>query len=534
MERKGTFDVPPSCGCCGGFGGGAFRGVMDRRQFLAAAGTVAFAGAGLGAAGEEPARTSPSARHRRPARRELVVQPVFQCDIYERKPATSWRVTGAIQNETELREEEGRIRRDLADLAAKAGFSLKILPLVTVRTVEQAAAITKTAYDVMLIFAARRNLPVLEALAAPSPSPDQAPGSAPDRWVLMFVRHRSGPLYYMYIGSHTHFLRKRRDEMGQPNMDVRDIVVDDLGEILWRLRSLYAVKDARGKRIVAIGGPGGWGAEGAEAPDRARSVWNLDIRDVPYPQLEERLRKAYRDEALVARCRDEAEAYLRDGGVTLETERPFFDKAFVLCEVFRDLLDEAEADAITVNNCMSTIMPISGTTACLPLTLLNDDGFLAFCESDFVAIPAGILLNGISGTPVFLCNPSLPHRGVVTVSHCTAPRRMDGRTLDAARILTHYESDFGAAPKVEMRKGQAITAIDPDFSMRRWLGFEAEILDTPFFPICRTQLDLGIRGDWERLADEIRGFHWIVAYGKHLREVGYAVRKAGLEWFGIA
>jgi len=57
-----------------------------------------------------------------------------------------------------------------------------------------------------------------------------------------------------------------------------------------------------------------------------------------------------------------------------------------------------------------------------------------------------------------------------------------------------------------------------------------EILDTPFFPICRTQLDVRIRGDWERLAEEIRGFHWMVCYGDYLRELGYAVKKAGLDW----
>ena len=58
-----------------------------------------------------------------------------------------------------------------------------------------------------------------------------------------------------------------------------------------------------------------------------------------------------------------------------------------------DIMDEAQTDAITVNHCMGTIMGISKTTACLPLSLMNDDGYLAFCESDFVVIPSGILLH---------------------------------------------------------------------------------------------------------------------------------------------
>ncbi len=127
-------------------------------------------------------------------------------------------------------------------MTASAGFPLEFRPLVTVRNVEQATAVAKGDFDVLVIYAARRNLPVLEAL------------TANDKWNLMFVRHQSGPLYYMYIGAHTHFLRKRRDDFEQPNMDARDIVVDDHGELLWRLRALYAFKNLLGMRIVAVGG----------------------------------------------------------------------------------------------------------------------------------------------------------------------------------------------------------------------------------------------------------------------------------------
>jgi hypothetical protein len=372
------------------------------------------------------------------------------------------------------------------------------------------------------MYAARRNLPVLEALAASGP------------WNLMFVRHRSGPLYYMYIGSHAHFLRRHRDPIARTDMDVWDVVVDDPDELLWRLRAYSALKNTIGTRIVAVGGAGGWGADGKTAPDRARDTWKLDIREVTFKELGERIAGVRADEAALRRCRDEAAAYARQPGVRLETAPAFFEKAFVLNQVFRDLLEAHEADALTIDQCMSTVMPATETTACLPLTILNDEGYLAFCESDFVAIPAGILLHHASGKPVFFCNPSMPHRGEVTVSHCTAPRRMDGQTLDPVRILTHYESDYGAATKVEMRRGQEITVIDADFQGRRWLGFEGEIRETPFYPICRTQLEIGIRGDWERLREEIRGFHWMVAYGRRLREVGYAVRKAGLGWISIS
>jgi len=502
-------------GCCSAACGACSVTHVSRRGFLgagAAAGIAARAYAAQGG-GIDPVR-------QRPIQLPLRVQPVFIHELKQRKQATSWRWSAEIYTEEVAEEERARIRQDCAALAREAGFPLEILPLVTVHDTAQAAKVAAGDYDALVMYAAGRQPAVMAAMARP------------DRWNIIFVRHKSGPIYYMYIGVHGHFFRKTGDEFAQPGMDVDDVVVDSRAELLWRLRALGGLKNAMGKRIVCIGDAGGWGSGGEGAPRRARDLWKFDLVNVPYPDLEARIRRASADAAVVKRSRDAAAQYLREG-VSVETSPDFVNNAFLLTEVFRDLLDEHKTDAITVRNCMSAIMPISQTTACLPLSILNDEGYLAFCESDFVSIPAGVLLKHIAGTPVFLCNASFPANGVVTVSHCTAPRRMDGRNRERMRLLTHYESDYGAAPKVEMRKGQVVTVLDADFAGRRWLGFSGEITDTPFFPICRTQLEIGLKGDTTRLARELRGWHWIVGYGDRVRETGYALRKAGIGWLAV-
>ncbi len=196
-------------------------------------------------------------------------------------------------------------------------------------------------------------------------------------------------------------------------------------------------------------------------------------------------------------------------------------------------MQEAGTDTMTINQCMGTVMQVSETTACLPLSLLNDEGYMAFCESDFVVIPSGVLLRYISGKPVFLNDPTHPHHGVVTLAHCTAPRRNDGVHDDPVRLLTHFESDYGAAPKVEMRKGQRLTVLDPDFASKRWVGFEGEVVDNPFLPICRSQVDVKIHGDTDRLVEEMRGFHWMACYGNYLAETAYALKKLGIGWLKV-
>ena len=170
-------------------------------------------------------------------------------------------------------------------------------------------------------------------------------------------------------------------------------------------------------------------------------------------------------------------------------------------------------------------MPLAETSACMTLSTLNDDGYLAFCESDFVVIPAGMLMASISGHPMFLNDPTYPHEGIITLAHCTAPRKLDGKTTEPARILTHFESDYGAAPKVEMRIGQQVTNIIPDFAGKRWVGFVGEIAAHPFLPICRSQIDVKFTCDSQKLAERMPGFHWMTIYGNYLREAGYALKK---------
>jgi len=454
---------------------------------------------------------------------ELKVKPVLMYGVYQRREATSWRPWGGIQTEEDAQEEAQRIGRELGDLASKASFPMDMFPLSSLRSVDEVPHVKGelSSSDVTLIYAAGGGSDLLEAL------------TSSNRWSIIFVRHRSGPLYLWYEIVHPIFLRKRSDEFRQPKVDMDDVVVDDYDEILWRLRALYGLKNTLGSRIISIGEPGGWGI-GDRAVTLARERWDLDIRTVAYPELEGMLKGIKSDENALKQTHQQAKEYLSQEGITLHTDSKFIDKAFILYRVFRDLMRDIDARAITVGECMSTIIPIAETTACLPLSLINDEGDLAFCESDFVVIPAGILLHHISKRTVFLNDPTYPHDGVVTLAHCTAPRKMDGVNYEDTKIMTHFESDCGAAPKVEFSKGQEVTVIVPDFEEKVWVGFKGKILDAPLLPICRSQVEVEIKGDWKKLLREMRGFHWMMCYGDYLREIGYALKKVGIEYLRIS
>jgi hypothetical protein len=505
QEESRRQPVQPRCCPCAGAGG------VSRRDFLKA-GTIALGGLALGGCAWAAMREAAGAPAPAPARQPLVVKPLFSYEMPRRHDKTSWRSWGGIETQAQANEEMVRLNGEFGKLAAAADFPVKFLPVSPVRGGGDVGKVDDLAgADVILLCPAGAGSDIFDAAVKTGKN------------VVFFLRHKSGPVYLWYEIISPRYLHGHSDRLVTKGVDNGDVVVDSMDELAWRLRALGGLKNALGMRIITIGGASGWAC--AEAPDLSRTKYKLDIQDVTYPQLAELIKAARDDKAAVARAKERAAAYLNDGGLKLETQPTYVENAFLLEQVFRGIMAKADAKAITVNACMGTIMPIAETTACLTLSLLNDAGFLAFCESDFVVIPSGILLTQISGRPQFLNDPTYPHQGVITLAHCTAPRKMDGKALEPARIMTHFESDYGAAPKVEMKKGTKVTNIIPDFKAERYTGFVGEIADVPFLPICRAQIDVAYKCPDARIAENMPGFHWMTIYGDYIREAAYALKR---------
>ncbi len=491
---------------------------LTRRGFL---GGAALAGLAMGGLSWSALSADENSEEPAPQRRPLVVKPVLVYYVpAARVPKTSWRIWGGIQTQQDAEQEAARIHQDLDRLRSAADFPVRFLPVTLLPYPKQLdAAGDLPSADVLLLYAAGEY--------GFSGFPQAIAKLGKD--TIIFTRFLSGPVYPSYTTVSPCFLRGfSSDRRVSQGVDELDVVVDSQDELLWRLRALCGLRNTIGTRIVAIGGPSGWGI-GAKAPQLAVDRWKLDIRTVDYKELAELIKAARGDATAVERARRRAAEYLNLPETRLETPKPFVENAFLLEQIFRGLMKKAGGRAITVNQCMTTIMPVAETSACLTLSVLNDAGFQAFCESDFVVIPAGMLAANVAGRPMFLNDPCYPGGGQIAMAHCTAPRKMDGKTRDAARIVTHYESDYGAAPKVEMRKGQKVTILIPDFQAQCMAGFGGEIVDAPFLPICRSQIVVRYACSDRLLAERMRGYHWITIYGDYLREIEYALRRTKIK-----
>jgi hypothetical protein len=503
---------------------------INRRDFMALT-TAGIAGVlGLGASSSAQTERGTWDPDQPPVRtgKPLTILPILMYRVAQKQPATSWKSWGGVQNGEAAGKEAAAISQELSTLAAQADFPVRVLPLMPVKSPAQAARAHENDYDAVIVYAATGSGDLLRTCFTPKKDKD----------TIIFVRHHSGPAYYWYEALSTKYLqtdqadspRNSRLDHGRPH--VEDVVVDDYDGLLCRLRALYALKNFIGARIVALGGP--WGKYSPEAPQVARDRYALEIVDVSYDDITARIDAARQDRDASARARQWADQYLSLPNTTLATDKEFIVNAFLLYGLFRDLMREHNAPAFTIRGCMGTILPIAQTTPCLSLSLLNDVGLMAFCESDFVIIPAGILLHYVSGRPVFLHNSTFPHDGIVTCAHCSAPRRLNGARYEPAKIVTHYESEYGAAPKVDMPLGQQVTFIDPEYSTGRWLGFTGIVKGNPSYEICRSQQDAEIQGDWRKLLNEVRDSHWMMAYGNHLKPLAYAARKLGIQWIDLS
>ena len=409
---------------------------VSRRGFLT---TAAVGGAMLsGLSWTQLTQANEGGLPEPPPRTPLKVLPVLVWDHARRAPQRSWRSWGGIETPEQAADEVQRINGELAQIRQTADYPVEFLPLVSTNAASKVPAAAVEDADVVVVYGAGHNV-------------DGCRHFGKD--VILFQRHRSGPVYLQYEIVSPRFLRQHTDDLALDTIAFDDVVTDSLDELTWRLRISVRPEEHAFTQHPLHRRPGGWAQPAGVIPDLVKKVWNLDLQTVTYEDLE----------GLIKRRGSEPRRWHwpRSGRRVSGHPRHTTGNEAGVCRqllparpgVPSNLMAEADCRAITINGCMGTIMPIADTTACLTLSTLNDDGYLAFCESDFVVIPSGILLANISASRSFLNDPTYPHDGVITLAHCTGPRKMDGKTLEPRAIVTHFESDYGAAPKVEMREG---------------------------------------------------------------------------------
>jgi len=502
-----------ACGCHAGVDASSPGGV-SRRYFLQGLGAASAAAGALtltvvkaqGAAARVPAEAP------FPRGTPLRVKPVLVFDLPGRQDQTSWRSYGGIHTPDAAREEAARIAKEMDGLKREAEFPIHVHPVEVLETQAKLRQLAIDETDVCIVYAAGYCT--------------EWPLKVP---MIMFLRHRSGPFYLGLEIANWRFLRQSGDVPAVPGFDTDDLVVDSPSELLWRLRALYGVKNAKGTKMLTIGGLAAYSPLAQEhGPRVAKEMWGYDFVNVTDEDFAARLKAARANAEVARQVEEQTAALLKLPNVKLETERQFVFNSYLALHVCRELLKETGASNFGFAHCMGRgQISMLGTPPCFVLSLANDEGYTAYCHTDLSHTLPGVLLRWIASRPTFVCNSHHPHDGLFLVAHCQAPRRMNGRDYEPATIMTHYESDYGAACKTQYAQDQVVTVIVPNLACNKWQGFRGKVVGSPSYPACRSQMEILVDGDWKRLQREMEGFHTQVVYGDYLREVGYALKKVG-------
>ncbi|UCG55933.1 MAG: hypothetical protein JSU70_13800 [Phycisphaerales bacterium] len=500
---------------------------MSRRGFLGGVGAVASLGsivlatASSKARADEARRLNPISAYPFPQGKTLRVQPALMFSVEQHREKDSWRSYGGLRTRNDVENEIRRIEKELGTMVRGADFPVEIQPLIRVEDEDQARQVARAETDAILLFAASGGTNLLNAIAS-SDTPS-----------VVFIRHRSGPFYLWYEIIHWRFLRRNDDTFDVQNVDIDDVVVDDYGRVLRRLRALYGLKNAKGTAMLAIGGLLAYSEPAQKrGPEHAKELWGYRIETVTEEEFAGRLARARSDAELLEAANQKADALLALPNVTLQTQRKFVFNSFLALAVCEQLMQETGATNFGFARCMGRpVIEMLDTPPCLILSLANDAGYTAYCHADLSHTVPGVLMRWIAGRPTFVCNSHFPHDGLFTVAHCAAPRRMNGQDYEPTTLMTHYESDYGVATKVEYPRDQVVSVVIPNLRCTKWQAFRGRILESPSYQACRSQMEISIDGDGSRLAAEMEGFHAQIVYGDYLLEIGYALKKLGaVEW----
>jgi hypothetical protein len=234
----------------------------------------------------------------------------------------------------------------------------------------------------------------------------------------------------------------------------------------------------------------------------------------------------------------ETERWMKGAEAVIEPTRKDVFKSCKLALAFEILLAEEDATVLTVD-CYGTMWDKTiklPAYPCIGFCRLNDMGLGGICESDLRSAMTHIVLQGLTGKPGFISDPTVDEScdGII-LAHCLGSSKMDGPNGPQApyKIRDVMERQEGVTPQIRMRIGQPVTQalLIGDSTM---LYFTGDIIDAPVGLEhdrgCRTKITVKVDGDisllWKNWSN---GLHRQTVYGNVTKELGQFCRYMGIK-----
>ena len=271
-------------------------------------------------------------------------------------------------------------------------------------------------------------------------------------------------------------------------------------------------------RIGLFGQPSDWLIASDVDRDFLRQRYGIETIDIDLQRLIDGIKTIPQTEAgKVAQAMLERAKAVREPSDTDLLEAA---KAYL---AIKQICQEEHLDAMTIR-CFD-IVKACGTTSCLALALLNDEGIVAGCEGDMQTLMSMVLAKRLCGEVSFMANPSNLTETTSMLAHCTIPLTMCDETV----VRSHFESGIGVAV-------QGLLPLT-DYTLFKWGGpkldryfvTEAKAVATPYSNhFCRTQITLDVNLKPYLLQHSI-GNHHVIIRGRYAEEIRRFMQKNGVQ-----
>ena len=263
-----------------------------------------------------------------------------------------------------------------------------------------------------------------------------------------------------------------------------------------------------GARIGLFGQPSDWLIASGVDREYLRSHYGVETLDIDLQRLVDGIKTVSQKEAVKV-----AQDIVKRSVDTLEPTCADMVEAAKAYLTIRQICQEERLDAMTIR-CFD-IVKACGTTSCLALALLNDEGIVAGCEGDMQTLMSMLLVKRLCGAEAFMANPSQLTDTTTMLAHCTIPLKM----CDDLTLRSHFESGIGVA----IQGALPLT----DYTIFKWGGprldryfvTEAKAVASPYSNhFCRTQITLDANLKPYLLQHSI-GNHHVIVRGRHAETI---------------
>jgi L-fucose isomerase-like protein len=288
-----------------------------------------------------------------------------------------------------------------------------------------------------------------------------------------------------------------------------------LREAIRALRVSEGASKLRGSRLGLLGGVSPWLVYSRTTEECAKRRLSLRLIKIPLEKVYEKYEKT-----------SAKDVSLPEGLLEKHVPDNEVEKALRLYKAIKEVVVEQELDALTIK-CFDIIKDI-GTTACLPLALLNSEGIVTGCEGDVPSTIAMMIAYLSTGKPAFMANPSVFYPDGILLAHCTAPISVAGEGYE---LKTHFESGIGVGVAAHIPVGKDVTVfrITPDLRVMRIFRGTVE-RGSPFSnEHCRTQVRVKVGFEPRILLDESMGNHHVLVMGNEIETLRMAGKLLGMK-----